>query len=229
MKCNKERDKFFTAGIIFVVVPFIAIFIIPFFFLIAPFFFLNGIVSIWVSKQKASTKLFWTVAPLSSFVLLLAIIYQLDKMESETYLIHKDFRGKFVVFFEENCGVDARYENGSRVYNIPFDGVLITKFKREFGTINDEFYLLDDEGNKTKLPELDARDFNFKERLTETESEPPRDKLAVFRSNFDGIRGKGRAFTIGTYQELEDNFSGSKFYIEFEKKAEKKLRQCRGN
>jgi hypothetical protein len=150
-------------------------------------------------------------------------------MESETYLIPKDFRGKFVIFFEESCATDVKYENRRRIYMIPDDGVLITKFKREAGYIDDEFYLVDNQGNKIPLPKSDFRDFNFNGRLSKTDNEPPRDKLSVFHTNFDTVLGKTRAFTVATYQEFEDKFYSVQYYIEFQQKAEKKLKQCREN
>lgn len=150
-------------------------------------------------------------------------------MESETFLIPQDYRGNFVIYFEETCGTDAEYKNGKRIYRIPNDGVLITKFKREFGIVEDDFYLIDSFGNKTPLPKSDTRDFNFNGRLTKTENEPPRDRLAVFSRNFNSVKGKGRGYSVATYQELEDKFSSNKYYTEFQKLAERKLQDCREN
>lgn len=118
--------------------------------------------------------------PVSLLFLLLVIGYQLNKMESETYLIPQDFRGKGVIYFEESCGTDVEYENGRRIYRIPDDGILITKFTSESGWIDDEFYSIDSQGDKTLVPKLDTRDFNFNGRLTLAENEPPRDRLAGF-------------------------------------------------
>lgn len=228
MSLNNKRDGFLIAGIVLFAVAIIGTFVIPYFFLITPIFLLVAILFVWLSKRKTSTKVLWTVSPLGLLFLLLVISYQLGKMESETFLIPQDFRGKFVIYFEEPCGTDIEYENGRRIYRIPDDGVLITKFKREAGYIDDEFYLVDNQGGKVLLPELDARDFNFNGRLSKTDNELPRHKLAVFYRNFTSVKGKGRGYSVATYQELEDKFSGNKYYIDFEKIAEMKLQECRG-
>ncbi len=224
---NNERDGFFIAGIVLFAIAIIGTFVIPYFFLITPIFLFAAILFAWLSKQKTLTKILWTVSPIGLLSLLIVIGYQLDKKESETFLIPKDFRGKFVIYYEESCGTDVEYINGRRIYRIPDDGILITKFKREAGFIDDEFYLIDNQGNKILLPKLDTRDFNFNGRLEKTDNEPPRDKLAVFRSNFTTVLGKVYAFTVATYQEVEDQYYSNKYYVEFEKKAEKKLRECR--
>lgn len=226
---NNERDIAFISGIILFAVAIIATFVIPFFFLITPFVFVIAIILICISKQKTQTKIISVLIPVCLLVLLFVIDYQRKKMESETYLIPKDFRGKFVIFFAEPCGTDIEYENGRRIYRIPNGGVLITKFKREAGYIDDEFYLVDNQGNKIPLPKSDFRDFNFNGRLSKTDNEPPRDKLSVFHTNFDTVLGKTRAFTVATYQEFEADFHSVQHYIEFQKKAEKKLKQCREN
>jgi hypothetical protein len=228
MRLNNKRDGFLIAGIVLFAIAIIGTFVIPYFFLITPIFLLVAILFVWLSKRKTSTKILWSVSPIGLLFLLLVIGYQPGKKEFETFLIPQDFRGKFVIFFEETCGTDVKYVGGRRIYEIPNDGVLTTKFKREAGYIADEFYLVDNQGGKVLLPELDTRDFNFNGRLTKTDNEPPRDKLAVFRTNFDTVLGKTYAYTVSTYQEVEDNFSDNKHYIEFKDKAEKKLRECRG-
>jgi len=151
---NNERNGFFIAGIVLFAVAIIGTFVIPYFFLIMPIVVLIAILLIWISKRKTLTKILWTVSPLGLLVLLFVINYQLNKMESETYLVPKEFRGNFAVYFEESCGVDAEYEKGRRIYRVPDDGMLITKFEREFGIIDNEFYLIDTEGNKLILKEI---------------------------------------------------------------------------
>jgi hypothetical protein len=225
---NNKRDGFFIVGIVLFAFTIVATFVVPYFFLIMPLSLLIASIFVVVCKKKTSSKILWILSPIGLLALLIFIGYQLNKMEPETLLIPNDFRGSFVVYFEESCGTDAEYQNGRRVYRIPQDGILITKFKRDSGIIDDEFYLIDAENNKTLLPKLDTRDFNFEGRLTKTENEPPRDKLGVFRNtNFATSSAKARGYVTASYQELKNEFSDDKYYIEFEKKAEKKLRQCR--
>lgn len=225
-KQTYKRNGLFFAGIILLAIAILSTFVIPYFFLITPVFLLIATVLIWFSDRATSSKILWTVSPIALLGLLIVIYYQSEKMESETYLIPDNFRGYFVIWFEESCGSEAKYENGRRIYKIPEDGILITQFTREPGIIDDEFYLIDTQNNKTPLPKLDGRDFNFNGRLTKTDNEPPRDKLAAFHSNFNTVLGKTRTYTVATYQESIDIFN-DKYVDSFRDKAEQKLKECR--
>ncbi|MBK7668095.1 MAG: hypothetical protein IPJ32_12625 [Sphingobacteriaceae bacterium] len=84
----------------------------------------------------------------------LFILYFYNKTTPETYLIPKDFQGKFRVIYGEQCGQDPKEENGRRVLEIPSSGILIIKPKFEAGIVNNEYYFIDKDGHRTKTQEL---------------------------------------------------------------------------
>lgn len=95
-------------------------------------------------------------------VYLFAIMLQLASctniVEGEIHLIPKGYEGPVIIVFDQQNGVPEKYENGSRVYEIPNDGVLRTQFKpQEEGYIPMEklkYYYYDSNGRNeiTYLP-----------------------------------------------------------------------------
>ena len=75
------------------------------------------------------------------------------------FLIPQNVRGEIVVFYDESCGQEAVYENGSRIYKVPESGILITKFKENPGHLNRKFYSVDADGNRTKIYEFHWQNF----------------------------------------------------------------------
>ena len=92
--------------------------------------------------------------------------------------------------FNSKCGEEIQYENKRRLYKIPKDGILLTKFNDEQGYINFEFYLVDENGKRKKIQELDVRDFNEEWTTEKNPKEPSRDKLAIFHA--------GRTYSDGS-------------------------------
>lgn len=71
--------------------------------------------------------------------------------EKEIYLIPEGFRGKLIVFFDQPDGQPIQYENDSRIYRIPSNGFLKTRFKKNGGCMSDNriiFYYADSAGNR---------------------------------------------------------------------------------
>jgi hypothetical protein len=67
--------------------------------------------------------------------------------EDEIHLLPRDFKGIVIIRFNSPNGKDKRYEDGVRVYKIPANGILDTKFKENEGLSNlPKYYYLD--GNK---------------------------------------------------------------------------------
>lgn len=64
-----------------------------------------------------------------NFCLLLSSCIQ--RAEPEIHLIHKDYKGPVVIIFNDPKGSPVKYEGKSRVYEIPENGILRTKFKRQ--------------------------------------------------------------------------------------------------
>ena len=63
------------------------------------------------------------------FAIMLQLTSCTNDVEGEIHLIPKGYEGPVIIAFDEQNGMPEKYENGSRVYEIPNDGVLRTQFK----------------------------------------------------------------------------------------------------
>jgi hypothetical protein len=74
--------------------------------------------------------------------------------EEEIYLVPEGFRGKIMVFFDQEDGQEAEYENSARVYRIPRSGFIKSQFPKNGGCMNDgriRFFYEDNTGNRAPL------------------------------------------------------------------------------
>ena len=192
---------------------------------------LVGIIFIWAAKEKLKTKILVTFLPIPIIVGTFLLMIQLNKAEPETFLIPQDFRGKITIFYEESCGEKPIYESGRRIYKFPENGILITNFKRTKGIIDQEFYFVDENGMRTRIPKKDVRDFNFKDRLSKTETEPSRDEIGAFFSWGDAppiFTGKYNSFVISSYRYFEKPEKESwQIMKDFSEKRKTLLEKCR--
>ncbi|HXG84865.1 MAG TPA: hypothetical protein VNI84_12655 [Pyrinomonadaceae bacterium] len=158
-KIFQKRSWVFKTGVGFVI---FWSFVIGFFNIAVLYLFgipilalLLGIILVWVSKEIVKTKLLLTFIPIPIILLSFFLFYLLlPKAEPETFLILQNFRGQFVIIFDEPCGQPINYENERRIYRIPNDGILITNSKKTMGVIDRKFYLVDENGNQTEMPEF---------------------------------------------------------------------------
>ena len=131
-----------------------------------------------------------------------------------TYLIPEGYKGNVMVVFNQADGRNEEYEGRRRIYKIPPTGVLFTKFKDEEGFINEEYYYINQSGQRTKLGVLDSRHFNEEWTLEKNPHEPPRDSLAVFNPGTMGTLGNSSdknhkifiELSVGTYNDKGPNF-----------------------
>ncbi len=115
-----------------------------------------------IGKQKLSKVLFRLfVFPLTLLATVVAMFFlsslqdYFTRPEKEIYLIPANYDGEFRVIYGEKNGISPLYENGRRVLKIPSNGILIIKPKFKGGWINNEYYLVDNNGKRTKLNEID--------------------------------------------------------------------------
>ena len=127
--------------------------------------------------------------------------------------------------FNSKCGEEIQYENKRRLYKIPKDGILLTKFNDEQGYINFEFYLVDENGKRKKIQELDVRDFNEEWTTEKNPKEPSRDKLAIFHAGRTYSDGSSE-FYVSTYKDLDSLF-GFKYEQKFDSIMRKKISNCK--
>ncbi|NEN23079.1 hypothetical protein G3O08_06150 [Cryomorpha ignava] len=137
----------------------------------------------------------------------------LNAMEiPERYLIPEDFRGVVYVIFDQENGKEKEYEGIHRVYRIPENGILFTKFSQNDDVYTfQEFFFVDSNGIRKELGELDNRHFNGPNTINPRATEPPRDSLVVFNERTTGriLAADGqnyynyKALTVGVYNNIE--------------------------
>jgi hypothetical protein len=165
--------------------------------------------------------------------LLLALLMSLlvgcaDRAEPETFLIEKGYRGKINVIFNQPNGQAEKYENGHRIYEIPRNGILLTRFKDDYGLIDQQYFLVDASGKREALKELDVRSFNEEWTTTKNSIEPSRDEFGVFFAGRVGVYGNSddpkslrfREFFVSAYRELK-TYHDQKYDEEFLERIKK--------
>jgi hypothetical protein len=79
----------------------------------------------------------------------------LSRPEPETFLIPTNFEGGFKVVYGEECGIMPPTEKGRRILRIPANGILIVHPEFESGTIDHEYYFIDEDGKRTKIEQYE--------------------------------------------------------------------------
>lgn len=91
--------------------------------------------------------------------LMLAVSSCFNQAEPEIHLIPKGYKGPVIIIFDEKNGKPEKYEDGSRVYEIPKDGILRTQFKQQKegyiapGKLKYYYY---DEGSRAEIEYLQS-------------------------------------------------------------------------
>ncbi len=78
----------------------------------------------------------------------------LDRPRGETFLIQSGFQGSFRVVYDEAFGIIPPVEKGRDLMEIPANGILIVRQRFHAGPADQEFYLVDQNGNRTKLTSI---------------------------------------------------------------------------
>jgi hypothetical protein len=60
-------------------------------------------------------------------------LFKDEKGEDEIYLVPEGYQGAVFIVFNQHDGVNKKYEKGKRVYEIPSNGILKTKFELNKG------------------------------------------------------------------------------------------------
>jgi hypothetical protein len=90
------------------------------------------------------------VAVASLFVMLVGAIV-LDRAEPEIHLIPAGYEGPVVIIYGDSAGAPMRREGRARVYEIPADGVLRTRFPANPGWERPDYFYVDAEGRRTAI------------------------------------------------------------------------------
>jgi hypothetical protein len=119
---------------------------------------------------------------------LLAIVVSCEShVTPSTYLIPRNFRGKFTIFYDEPCGVRIPKIGGRLIYHIPANGIMIVSNHLETGIVDDRLFFADMGSGLTELPQKSKADFPPSTAL------PPDDpSLTVVSAIMDGVFSRER-------------------------------------
>jgi hypothetical protein len=126
--------------------------------------FLVGAILIFVSSQTIKTKLLTTLVPLTLYIPATFIfLYAYNYSTPKTILIPNDFDGTLRVVYEEKCGINYDKIDGVKTLPFPKNGILI--LNEDFDShINYNYYLVDNLGNRIKIPQILAFSDNVQKR-----------------------------------------------------------------
>jgi hypothetical protein len=148
------REKLYLGGLTIIIISFIAC-VISFWLLIFGIpAFLIGTILVLFSNRTTKTKLFATLTPIIlyfplTYLFLMAYNYTTPKI----FLIPSNYEGTLRIIYEEECGQHIYKNDGKEILVFPSNGVLI--LNEDFdGGINNEYFLVDKLGKKTKIPEI---------------------------------------------------------------------------
>lgn len=222
---------FFSAVIGFIHIGVLYLFGIPILGLLV------GILLIWTGKANVKTKILASVVPIPLIIAMFFLSFYLNKAEAETFLIPGRYRGEIVVFYDETCGQDTLIEKGRRIYQLSKDGVLITKFKKNRGYLDQKFYLVDENENRTEIPNFLRQTFETeKKEWADFHSTPveefTKETVGAFHSYGAEtylFSPKSFGFIISDYRYFDmDSKDISLERKQFTETAVKLLKECRG-
>ncbi len=195
-----------------------------------------GIILVWFAKENISKKLLVTIVPIPLITAIFFLSIYLNKAESETFLIPTDYRGDIVIFYDEGCGQEPLIVKGRRIYQISNDGVLITKFKKNSGYLDQEFYLVDENENRTEIPKFGRQNFHTEKKvwgdfLSTPVEEFTKETVGAFHSygaETYFFSPKSFGFIISDYRYFDrDSKDISLERKQFTETAVKLLKECR--
>ena len=116
--------------------------------------FIVGTIFVIVSKKSTKTKLLTTILPVITYLpLTYLFLLAYNHTSPKTFLIPAEYQGTLRIVYEERCGTKMKKENGRQIIQFPENGILILSEEFE-GGINNEYYLVDKNGKRTKVDEF---------------------------------------------------------------------------
>lgn len=126
------------------------------------------------------------------------IIHIVNRPSQDTFLIPDNLRGIVYVYYDQLNGVPEEVEGSRRIYKIPSDGILLTKFNLKSGIIDrsgSKYFLVDRNNNRKELKQCSVHDKSI-------------DSTQVQIIN--GVCGKSSKY--GSYQTFYIDYPTKKFF-----------------
>lgn len=196
-----------------------------------------GIVFLLLSKAAKLAKSVVLLVTIAIIPSTFAVTMYLRTAEPEVFLIPQHHRGEIVVFLDEPCGGEPVLENGSRIYSIGDDGVLITRSKKNDGYLNRKFFSLTAEGDRKPIPEFQRQDLDTEKKEWELFGQPiPVESFSpetvgvfwAYGSKTYQISRNSISYVVGSYNDRKrDSKTREHELNKFAERADKLLQECR--
>jgi hypothetical protein len=94
-------------------------------------------------------------------------------------LIPQDYHGDIIIIYDQPQGAAEEYNGNSRVYRIPSNGILFTRFSAEINTGNQEYFYITTGGAQKKIMPVSTEEFNEPWSYIKNPKEPSRTQTRI--------------------------------------------------
>lgn len=116
---------------------------------------LVGIIQILFSLVKINIRkiwqIFWALLPVFSGI----VVLQISSASKDIFLIPENYKGKITIQYNQKNEIEKEFEGlWWRIYKVPKDGILNTKFKIKGNSISfsgSKYYYVDENGNRKEI------------------------------------------------------------------------------
>jgi hypothetical protein len=140
-------------------------------------------------------------------------------------LIPDNYQGDIYIIYNQSHGAPEEFDGNSRIYRIPANGILFTKFKMENYTADQQYSYVSVDGKKKKLVQISTGDFNEPWSYIKNPKEPSRNSIAIIDGGIiwstmsSGSSYEYQHSFVGTYNQFT-TYQGCRFsYIDSLQKA----------
>jgi hypothetical protein len=102
--------------------------------------------------------------------------FQGNEADREVHLLPYGYSGPVIIILERPDGTELRDASGARLYEIPGNGVLLTKFPANAGNVFEstrQFFYVRPDGSRERLPFVRQWTENFRKSMTATQLQAP--------------------------------------------------------
>lgn len=151
------KDKKYIIGIVIIVLTFLVA-LNPYLIIFSAPVFLVGVIVLWFSKKKTTTKLLWTLLPLALWYPSMNLFFYLSGVigtataQKLDFIFPNDFTGKVVIVEKIDCGQEVKKIDGREQLIFPDNGILLYQGEMKDGYINHKYYYADKSGRKKEIP-----------------------------------------------------------------------------
>jgi hypothetical protein len=148
------KNQLYNIGLTLISLSFIACVISYWLLIFGIPIFSIGVILVILSNTTTTKKLLATILPIifylpTTYLFLIAYNYTTPK----TFLIPANYDGAIRIVYEESCGTKYIKEDGRQILTFPQNGILVLNENVDEGFINNKYYLLNENGGRTEVPE----------------------------------------------------------------------------